>query len=65
MLSLISDTETSAKTRSYDLVGAIRRRRYRWLGHILRLDGDRLIKEAVKVQFLMQLPGNIFMDAPP
>ena len=43
--------EASARTRSYDLVGAIRQRRHRWLGHILRMPNNRYIKEAIKVQF--------------
>ena len=46
----------------YDLVGAVRRRRYRWLGHILRMPGDRLVKHAVKVQYSKKIPGNMFMD---
>ena len=28
-------TEASARTRTFDLVGAIRKRKYKWLGHIL------------------------------
>ena len=32
---LSAHEEASARTRSYDLVGAIRQRRYRWLGHLL------------------------------
>ena len=43
--------EASVRTRSYDLVGAIRKRRLKWLGHILRQQGPRLIKLAVKVQY--------------
>ena len=42
--------EASARTRSYDLVRAIRQRRLRWLGHLLRLRGDRLVKLATRVQ---------------
>ena len=61
---LSAHTEASARTRTYDLVGAIRQRRYRWLVRILRISNNRLIKEAVKVQFYMRLPVNIFMDAP-
>ena len=54
----------SARTRTLDLVGEIRQRRYRWLGHILSMPDNRLLKEAIKVQFDMGLPGSIFMDAP-
>ena len=60
-----SHAEVSERSRTYDLVGAVRRRRYRWLGHILRMPGDRLLKEAVKVQFRRGLRGNMFMDVDP
>ena len=36
--------EASARTRSYDLVAAVKKRRLIWLGHILRLKGERLVK---------------------
>ena len=57
-------TEASKATRTYDLVQAIRRRRYIWLGHILRMKDARLVKIAVKAQFERGKQGNIFMDAP-
>ena len=56
--------EASKLTRTYDLVTAVRRRRYQWLGHILRMKGPRLVKLAVRAQYEMNLPGNICMDAP-
>ena len=58
-------TEASVRTRTYDLVHAIRVRRFRWLDHILRLQGDRLIKLAVAQQYEQGLPGNMFYDVPP
>ena len=57
--------EASAHTHTYDLVADIRRRRHQWLGHILRLEGHRYVKEAVRAQLQLGLPGNICMDAPP
>ena len=36
--------EASAKWRTFDLVKWIRARRLQWLGHILRLGPERLIK---------------------
>ena len=42
--------EATAKTCSYDLVKEIRRRRFTWLGHLLRLRGPRLVKLAAKMQ---------------
>ena len=57
-------TEASVRTRTYDLVQAIRIRRFRWLGHILRLQGHRLVKIAVEQQFELGLLGNMFHDIP-
>ena len=57
--------EASARTRTYDLVRDIRCRRHKWLGHILRMPGERLLKVAVKVQLDLGSEGNIFMDVPP
>ena len=62
---LSAHAEASPRTRTFDMVGAIRQRRHRWLGHILRMPDERLVKEAIRVQFKMQTPGNIFMDVPP
>ena len=56
--------EASRHTRTYDLVMAVRQRRFKWLGHIFRMEGDSLVKLAVKVQYELGLPGNICMDAP-
>ena len=61
---LSAHEEASARTRTLDLTGIIRQRRYRWLGHILRMSNNRLLKEAIKVQYYMGQEGNIFMDAP-
>ena len=57
-------TEASARSRSFDLVHAIRKRRFKWLGHILRMPGSRLIKLAIKVQHKQGMSGNMFMDVP-
>ena len=58
-------TEASVRTCTYDLVHAIRLRRFRWLGHILRLRDDRLVQLAVEQQHKLGLPGNMFYDIPP
>ena len=57
--------EASVRTRTYDLLMDVRRRRHQWLGHILRLDGNRYVKEAVRAQLYMGLPGGLAVDAPP
>lgn len=62
---LTAHAEASALTRTLDLVVSIRQRRYRWLGHILRMPDNRMVKEAVKVIFYSKTSGNIFMDTPP
>ena len=46
---LSAHAEASPHTRTFDMVGAIRQRRYRWLGHILRMPDERLVKEAIRV----------------
>ena len=56
--------EASTRTRSYDLVGSIRKRRMKWLGHILRGENKRLVKLAVKVQKEVPREGDIFSDTP-
>ena len=56
--------EASSLTRTYDLVQAIRKRKFQWLGHILRPQGDRLIKHAVEVQFDRGMMFNLLEDAP-
>ena len=52
MLSHITDNnhkyEASADTTTFNLLQWIRARRHRWLGHILRLPDERLIKQAVR-----------------
>ena len=57
--------EASRLTRTYDLVASVRKRRMVWLGHILRMPGDRLLKLATKVQYEQQSKGSLFMDVPP
>jgi hypothetical protein len=56
--------EASKRTQTYDLVKDIRKRRFKWLGHLLRLKGDRLVKTAIEVQNNIGSDGNMLMDAP-
>ena len=56
--------EASSRTRSYDLVMAIRKRRFKWLGHILRMKDVRLVKAAVRMQHKQGLKGSMLMDTP-
>ena len=40
--------EASTKTRTFDLLTAIRARRLKWVGHILRMDPERLVYKALR-----------------
>ena len=68
MVSIITGNsphdETSPTTKTFDLVSWVRARRLQWLGHILRLDSDRMIKQAVFEMFKAPTDGDLLMDAP-
>ncbi|KAL9952828.1 hypothetical protein ACROYT_G040141 [Oculina patagonica] len=44
----ISNEELYKKTKSQSVVLEIKRRRFRWLGHVLRMDQDRIPKTALR-----------------
>ena len=56
--------EAVSTTCNFNLVRAIRARRLQWLGHILRLDEDRILQRAVKDVYEHRCEGDILMDAP-
>ena len=56
--------EARAATSSYNLVRHIRRRRFKWLGQILRLDTNRLLQQMIQVQYDNRTAGDLLMDAP-
>ena len=56
--------EASPRSRTFDILNAIRKRKYEWLGHILRMDDERLVKHAVKVQYSNGDMSNMLADAP-
>ena len=68
MLSVITGNTTRqeavAESCSFKLVRAIRARRLQWLGHILRLDEERILQRAVKEVYENKSEGDILMDAP-
>ena len=68
MLSVISGKspheEASATTRTFDLLRWIRARRLQWLGHILRMEKERKLKQAVFELFRSPSQGDLLMDAP-
>ena len=57
-----------AITPSYDLLKAVRTRRHQWLGHILRMPSDRLVRRAVLALGQQTgppyQPGSLLMDPP-
>ena len=57
-------TEVSARSRTFDILKAIRKRKFEWIGHILRLNDDRLVKHAIKVQYVNGDYHNMLSDAP-
>ena len=56
--------EASEATRTYDLLASIRATRIKWLGQILRMGEDRLLKKAVRTLFQNRKFGDILMDMP-
>ena len=56
--------EATEATCTFNLVRAIRARRLQWLGHILRLDEDRLLFKAVQHMYSHRSEGDLLMDAP-
>ena len=56
--------EASPKSRTFDIIMWIRARQLQWLGHILRMGTERLLKQAVFVMFKNKKTGDLLMDAP-
>ena len=68
MMSIITGKtpreETTRGTQTMDLLMRIRARRLQWLGQILRMQDDRMIKNAVKYMYENPREGDLMMDAP-
>ena len=56
--------EASKSTQTFDVVRQIRVTRMRWVGHILRMPDERMIKKAVKQLHRARLDGDLLMDCP-
>ena len=66
-LSIITGrTQRQERVRpTWNIVMIMRMRRLKWLGHILRLDDDRMLKQAILSMKKPYPEGSILMDAPP
>ena len=68
MLSVITGKtihqEAIKESCTFNLVRVIRARRLQWLGHILRLDEDRLLFKAIRLMYEGRSKGDLLMDAP-
>ena len=68
MLSVITGktphAEATNDSCTFDLLRWIRARRLQWLGHILRMDKGRKLKQAAFEIFKSPRPGDLLMDAP-
>ena len=42
-----------------DLISQIEKKRWRWLGHVLRMDPDRNPRKAVELDMLYDTPGSL------
>ena len=56
--------EATRGQQTFDLVKWVRARRLQWLGHILRMGPERLLKRAVFEMFKTPQDGDLLMDAP-
>lgn len=56
--------EATPKSRTFDIVLWVRARRLQWLGHILRMGTDRLLKQAIFEMFKNRQEGDMLIDAP-
>ena len=56
--------EARASTTTFNLTLHLRRRRFLWLGKILRDDPSRIIFQMLYEQKQLDVPGDLFMDAP-
>ena len=56
--------EESSENKTFDLVRWIRARKLQWLGHILRMESERKLKQAAFIMFKARRPGDLLMDAP-
>ena len=57
--------EASADTRTFDVVRAIRARRLKWVGHILRMTEDRMVQQALRYIADNRREGDLLSDTPP
>ena len=67
MVSVITNRtvrEEASSGKTFDLVKWIRARKLQWLGHILRMGPDRMLKQAMYEMYKAPQTGDMLMDAP-
>ena len=67
MVSIITGRPIRAEAsagKTFDLIRWIRARKLQWLGHILRMDKERKVKQAIYIMFKKPQEGDMLMDAP-
>ena len=68
MLSWFTGKSIPAEARpcstSFNVIMVIRKRRLRWVGHLLRAGPTHLGYQALQAQMNLGRPGNLLMDAP-
>ena len=56
--------EAKKEGKTYDLVANVRARRLKWLGQILSMNDDRMLKQTVQHMYQHRREGDILEDAP-
>ena len=56
--------EASAKWQTFNIIRWLRARRLKWAGQILRMESDRMIKQALYGMFMEPHEGDLLMDIP-
>ena len=63
-------SKEAGRRQTFDLVSYLRVERLRWVGHVLRMDNSRYVKQALVSLFTrsntegVSVPGFLLMDAP-
>ena len=56
--------EEATENKTFDLEKWIRARKLQWLGHIMRMGSERMLKQAIFEMYKASQEGDMLMDAP-